>query len=614
MKAVHARGSPSRAAWRRVARAVLVSVLACACSKEQAPPLPAGAAARRQETGTKQVAANQASEPAPQRTRVWFADVTQAWGLDFTHDAGLTPEKHLPETMGAGAALADFDNDGDLDIYLVQGGPMRLAGKTPGTFVDPPGPLPPNRTFRNQLAQDKQARFVDVTKNSKDGAHTGYGMGVAVGDVHGDGNLDLYVTNLGPDVLLAGDGALAFADQTRASGLGDERWTSAATFFDADGDGDLDLYVTGYVQVDYSKPLWCGGREPGWRSACHPDAYEGLPDRFFKNRGDGTFEEATKAAGLQASSGKGLGVVACDFDGDGDLDVYTANDSVENRLWENLGNGTFRDATLLSGTGVDERGATEAGMGLATGDFDSDLDLDLFVTNFDDESNTLYEQKRPLVFRDATLAVGLEAASLPWVGFGTVLADFDHDSDLDLAVVNGHIIDNIHLTHDGKTHAQFAQLFENKNKRFVELRAEAGDLRQRPLVARGLYSGDIDGDLDLDLLVTQCGGPAILLENRLDKGAAVVIEGFPPDSVLRLVLDDGRVLLREAGPEISYFGASAGAVHAGLAGSRLTKIEYRTPSKESGSIVLEPALARGRVRARRGEGTWQLEAEQTLGR
>lgn len=539
--------------------------LAGACGKDSEPAAtPAGAAPSR---GTPAAASD-----APRE--LWFEDATAELGLDFVHDAGLTPEKHLPETMGAGAALTDLDADGDLDVYLVQGGPMRLGGATPGTFVDPPGPLPTNILYAN--AGDGHLR--DVTAASGDAADTGYGMGVVYGDATGDGHLDLYVTNLGPDVFLAGDGELAFEDRTAAAGLGDERWTGAAVFFDAEADGDLDLYVCGYVLVDLAHPVWCGGREPGWRSACHPDTYEGLKDRFWRNQGDGTFRDETVAAGMEHSSGKGLGVVAADFDDDGDIDVYTANDSVENRFWRNRGDGTFLDDTLLSGTGVDERGFTEAGMGIAVGDVDSDLDLEIIVTNYDDESDTLYVNDGAGLFRDRTVAAGLEAPSRLPVAFGVSFADFDHDGALDLAVANGHIIDNIHLFHDGKSHAQAGHLFRGDGRgRFRQIEpAEAGALAL-PAVGRGLYTGDLDGDGDLDLLYTACGGRARILRNVAARGPSLTIDGAPAGSRLLLTLADGTRCVRPAGTDTSYFGQGQAAVHFGVDPARVTALELVLP-------------------------------------
>jgi hypothetical protein len=498
----------------------------------------------------------------------WFVDRTEAWNLHFVHDAGLTEEKPLPETMGAGAALFDFDGDLDLDLYLVQGGPMRLGAKKPGAFRDPAGELPVNRLYRND-----GRGFTDVTAASGAAADAGYGMGVCAGDVDGDGNVDLYVTNLGPDVLLLGDGRGGFEDGTAAAGIADERWTAGATFLDADADGDLDLYVTAYLEIDLDDPPYCGNREPGWRSVCHPDAFPGVGDRFWRNRGDGTFEDATEHAGLSDNLGKGLGVAPFDADGDGDLDLYVANDSTENRLWLNDGSGRFADGTLLSGTGVNGRGATEAGMGIATGDVDGDGRLDLFVTNFDDESNTLYVGEGEGLFRDRTAAAGLEAASRLPVGFGAVLADFDHDGDLDLAVANGHIVDNIHLYHDGKTHAQRTQLFENDGSgHFRELVEEGGDLTRGTWVGRGLYAGDLDGDGDLDLVLTQCGGPARLYENVRARTPGFRVLGPPAGSRVEVRTKDGRVLVRESGPQVSYFGQSTAEVHLGVSADQIAAI------------------------------------------
>ena len=533
-------------------------------------------------------------------TDTWFVDVTDASGVDFVHDAGLTPEKHLPETMGAGGALFDADEDGDLDLYLLQGGPMRLPGATPGTFVDPPGALPSARLFAN----DGRGKFVDVTDKSGAAAQTGYGMGVVGGDVDGDGHLDLFVTNLGRVALLLGDGRGSFRDATAASGLRDERWTAGACLFDAEGDGDLDLYVTGYLVVDLAHPVWCGTREPGRRSACHPDRYAAEPDRFWRNRGDGTFEDATRDAGLSESFGKGLGVIACDVERDGDLDLFVANDSTENILWLNDGSGRFSDGTLLAGVGVDARGLTEACMGQASGDLDGDLDFELLVTNYDDESDTLYFNDGAGLFEDRTAQSGLEAPSRVPVGFGCVFEDFDLDGDLDLAVANGHIIDNIALYDDGKTHAQRALLYENDSAgRFLELGARAGDFTATPFVGRGLYSGDLDGDGDSDLVLTQCGGATRVFRNERGR-AALSIAGLPRGTTLELVAASGKRALREIGPQPSYFGQCAPAVLASL-GQPLAEIVVRVPSSSAWTWKPAAPLERGRIEFAREAGAWR---------
>lgn len=538
--------------------------------------------------------------PASQNASAWFVDVTSTCGVDFVHDAGLAPEKHLPETMGAGGAVFDADEDGDLDLYLLQGGPMRLPGATPGTFVEPTGPLPSARLFAN----DGRGHFSDVSERSGDAAQTGYGMGVAVGDVDRDGHLDLFVTNLGRDKLFLGDGRGSYRDATAASGLRDERWTAGACLFDADGDDDLDLYVAGYLVVDLADPEWCGTREPGWRSACHPDRYPAEPDRFWRNRGDGTFEDATASAGLAESFGKGLGVIACDVERDGDLDLFIANDSTENILWLNDGSGSFSDGTLLSGLGVDARGLTEACMGQASGDVDGDLDFELLVTNYDDESDTLYFNDGAGLFEDRTLQAGLEAPSRLPVGFGCVLEDFDLDGDLDLAVANGHIIDNIALYDDGKTHAQRALLYENDGRgRFRELGSRAGDFTATALVGRGLYSGDLDGDGDADLVLTQCGGATRLFRN--DRGrAALCIRGLPRNTTLELVAASGKRMLHEIGPQPSYFGQCGPDVLTSL-GEPLVEILTRVPYSPPWSWKPPAPIERGRIEFVREGTQWR---------
>lgn len=556
---------------RAVAVGLIIGFATISCSDSGTEPSTSateesGSAGKTQETNSLTMA-----DLDEKASEAWFEEVSTAWGLSFVHDAGKTPEKHLPETMGAGAALFDADFDGDLDIYCVQSGAMPV-----GALVNLRDTAAPNQLF----LWDSD-RFRDVTATSGDAAHRGYGMGVAAGDVDGDRFTDLYVTNLGPDVLLHGQVRASFKDVTQASGLGDPRWTTGAVLFDPDADGDLDLYVLGYLDVDLEHPVWCGRREEGWRAYCHPDQYDGIADRFYINDGRGRFEDATQAAGLESNLGKGLGVAVFDFDDDGAVDLYVANDSVENRMWRGLGDGRFEDATLTSGTGVNANGSTEAGMGVATGDVDGDGRVDLIVTNFDEESNTLYRNDGDGLFTDVTSRRGLDAASRMPVGFGTVLADFDRDGDLDLAVTNGHIVDNIGLYHDGKTHAQASQLFENlAGKRFEERKASV--LSREALVGRGLYAGDIDGDGWIDLLLTQCDGPARLYRNRLGQAAPErvrpwIIRGAPSGSRFWLYNRDGSVIVRDASTQNSYLGCSGPRVHLDVAGAEVERLEFRFP-------------------------------------
>jgi len=571
---IRAYRAPHRRAYHN---GLLAAILCLACSDD---------------TGTR-------SGPGSAPTGPLFRDVTADSGIDFVHDAGKTAQKHLPETMGAGAAVCDVNGDGNLDLYFIQGGRLPGAGgRSKGVAR-----IVVNRLF----VGDGRGGFRDATDESGAAAHSGYGMGVAAGDANGDGHVDFYVTNFGPDVLLLGDGTGGFRDGTAEAGIYDGRWTTAALFFDPDGDGDLDLYVCGYVEVDVAHPPWCGDRRPGWRSTCHPDFFDGIPDRFWRNDGAGHFTDATVAAGLADSAGKGLGAAAFDFDDDGKLDLYVANDSVENRLWRGNGDGTFTDATLLSATGVNGSGATEAGMGIATGDVNEDGRIDLFITNFDDESNTLYRNDGDGFFSDVTAIAGLDAPSRLPVGFGAVLFDADLDGDLDLAVANGHILDNIRLYHDGKTHAQEPLFFTGDGAGRFELDREgAGDFVSEALVGRGLYTGDFDRDGRIDLVLTQNDGPARVYRNVGPERAYLALAGLPPGTRVTIELTDGTTRVREAGGQPSYLGVCEASVHVGLGTADVAGIRIRPPGKSEVELVLNARRPRGRFEVRRANGGFEL--------
>ena len=510
------------------------------------------------------------SEPAghPSSTLV---DVTDAWGLDFQHEAGRTSERQLLETMGAGVALFDADTDGVLDLYFVQGGDYRT----------------PEASSVNRLYLNKGLRLEDATTTSRDAADPGYGMGVAVGDGNGDGHEDLYLTNFRADRWLLGDGAGGF--DRRVDGPSDDRWTTAATFCDPDADGDLDLFVVAYVAIDVESPPWCGRREEGWRTVCHPDQFEGLSDRLWINDGAGAFHDATRAHGIGDLRGKGLGVVALDVNDDGWTDLYVANDSVENHLWQNLGDGTFADETLFSGLGVNRFGATEAGMGLAAGDLDGDHRPDIVVTNFDHESHSVYRNDGGGFFSDATPSFGIEAVTRMPVGFGVVMSDLDSDRDLDLALVNGHIVERIALYDDAQSWRQRAQVFRN-DAGALELDAElGGDFTGAPRVGRGLAVGDLDGDGDEDLVATECGGRARIFENRSPVKPTISIRGLAPGSRVRATYVDGVTLVREAANRTSYLSPSASEVLL-PALPKLARIELREPGRDWRPVPVEPEI------------------------
>ena len=438
-----------------------------------------------------------------------FRDVTEDVGLDFTHLHGGTGRKYLPEIMGAGGAALDYDNDGWMDLYLVQSGPL------PGAGSDGDEPAPGNRLFRNLgPGPAGRVRFADVTAAAAAGLG-GYGMGAVAGDYDGDGDTDLYLVNLGPDALLRNNGDGTFTEVTAAAGISSPLWGSSAAFLDADLDGDLDLYVVNYLDFTLAKHIDCGTPSRGILSYCHPDVYEMAPDVYFRNRGDGTFEEATAEAGLVDTTGKGLGVVVADFTRDGLPDIYVANDATPNFLYRSLGRGRFQEAGLVLGVGYNEEGLTEAGMGNAVADVDGDGHLDLFVTNLNAETNALYLGGETF-FTYQTRQAGLYAASYLPVGFGVELEDLDNDGDPDLLVTNGHVIDNVELIDDAQSFRQPSQLFWNDGTgRFTEASAEAtGDLAA-PRVGRGTISLDYDHDGRLDVLITFNNDRARLFRNQL---------------------------------------------------------------------------------------------------
>ncbi len=450
-----------------------------------------------------------------------FKEVAAQTGLRFQHYNGMTGKLYLPEITGSGAALFDFDNDGDLDVFIVQGNVLEPGTKAAATqFPWREAELPRARLFRNDLVIAKDGtrtlRFADITEKSGIVA-TGYGMGVAVGDINNDGWPDLYVTNLADNQMFLNQADGTFVDVTTKTGTNDSRWSTSAAFFDYDRDGWLDLLVLNYAEFSVQKGPTCYAVTSA-KDYCGPKAFRAPGNRLFHNLGDGTFSDVTVSAGIDKEFGHALGVVTADLDGDGWVDVYVANDGDPNQLWINQHNGTFKNEALLAGAALNRDGQAEAGMGVDAGDFDNDGAEDIFVTHLMDETNTLYANLGNKMFEDRTREAGLGMPGHRFTGFGTLFFDYDNDGWLDLLVANGAVLLQPELIakKDPFPLGQPNQLFRNDGKGgFVEVSEHAGSVFQLLEVSRSAVFGDIDNDGDTDVLVINNNGPARLLLNEI---------------------------------------------------------------------------------------------------
>ncbi len=513
------------------------------------------------------------AEPSEaRRIRSLFQDATAGSGLDFVHLHGGTGRKYLPEIMGSGGCVLDFDGDGFLDVYLVQSGELESDGTREKNA---------NRLFRNL----GNGRFQDVTAESRTGDR-GYGMGAAAADYDNDGDPDIYITNYGLDTLLMNNGDGTFSDVTQAAGIGNSEWASSAAFFDADQDGHLDIYVTNYVEFTTESHVDCGQPARGILSYCSPDVYPGVTDVFWRNRGDGTFEDKTRASGLAADAGKGLGVVAVDFNRDGWSDLYVANDSTPNFLYQNRGDGTFEEIGLFVGVSHNEDGLTEAGMGVDAGDVNGDGLLDIVVTNLSNESNALYVATSSAGFAYQSRFAGLHEGSFIPVGFGIDLLDLDHDADLDIVVANGHILDNVELIDDGQTFRQAGQVFLNDGRgNFSELpKTRVGDLSV-PRVGRSILRVDVDNNGTLELVVTFNNDKARLFRNPSLPGNWIGFDlraerGSRDGLGTRVTVEAaGRRMVEEKKSGSGYQSSSDARLHFGLGISEIAeRVTVRWPS------------------------------------
>jgi hypothetical protein len=512
-----------------------------------------------------------------------FVDATREAGLAFQHVNGASADKHLAETMGSGGLFFDYDGDGWVDVFLVDG----------GSLADPAVA----KRARHRLYHNRgNGTFDDVTARSGI-RHSAYGMGACAADYDGDGDVDLYITNDGSNVLYQNRGDGRFVDVTAATGVGEARWSASCAFADLDGDGDLDLWVTNYVAADRGRSPFCGDARRGVRFYCHPLNYDPLPNTLYRNDG-GTFTDVSTESGVAALRSNGLGVIIVDSNNDGRPDVFVANDSLPNYLFRNDGKLRFREEALTAGVAMAADGQPRAGMGIDAGDYDRDGRLDLVITNLDFQMHSLYHGLDGGLFAWSTIESGIGYTTLPFVGFGVAFLDTDNDGRLELTIANGHILDNAPDFRSGATYRQRKLLFRNTTgRRFAEVGRSAGPGFALEKVGRGLATGDIDNDGDLDLLVTNNGQTADLLRNDgASRVNALLVRlvgtGMNRDAIgARVRVTTGAITQRRdvlAGS--SYLSQNDLRLHFGLgAAKEVDALEVRWPSGRTETLRSVPA-------------------------
>ncbi len=435
-----------------------------------------------------------------------FVDITGRSGVHFLNKASHTSRKYLIETMGSGVALFDYDNDGRLDIFLVNGAPLS-DDMAANAIPQKTGPEYWNRLYH----QKKDGTFEDVTEKAGL-AGIGYGMGVAVGDYDNDGYEDLYVTAYGGNRLYHNNGNGTFTDVTESAHIGGSGWSTSAAWVDLDNDGLLDLVVLRYLDWQFAD-IWCGEHRDGYRAYCHPDVFRPITPLVFHNDGHGHFTEEAAKTGID-KPGKGLGIAIADYDRDGKPDIFVANDSMLEFLYHNNGNGTFAENALLSEVAVDGDGRTYAGMGVDFRDYDNDGLPDLIITNLANQKYALYKNNGDSSFTYSSYMGGVAAATLLHSGWGTRFFDYDNDGWKDLVVTQGHDIDNIQLNYPQLRYREPMLLMHNNGHGFTDVSARSGDVFQRLWVGRGLAVGDLDNDGREDIVVSTNDGPAYILHNE----------------------------------------------------------------------------------------------------
>jgi hypothetical protein len=503
---------------------------------------------------------------------VRFINIASEARIGFKHENGATPQKYMPETMGGGSIIFDYNNDGWPDIFFVNGGSFVDKLKAAGAR---------HRLYRN----NKDGTFTDVTSSTGIGV-SGFGMGACSADYDNDGWPDLHITSVGANKLYHNNGNGTFTDVTEKAGVGSQLWSSSCTFGDIDNDGYVDLFVTNYVDFSVNNNKYCI-YSGDTRVYCHPNVYNGLPDILYRNNGDGTFTDVSRQAGIYRTDGKGLGVVFGDYDNDGWADIFVANDSTPNFLFHNKGKGVFEEVALVAGVAVGSDGQPLAGMGTDMGDIDADGLLDIFVTNLDRQTHSLYRNLGKGLFANITFESGVGEATLPFVGFGAVFFDYDNDTDLDLAIANGDVIDNVSLFRDSTSYEQRNLLLQNDGTgKFRDVGPASGPGFALKKPSRSLSAGDIDNDGDLDLLIGNVGqAPDLLRNDGGNNNNSLLIRTVGSKSNrdgigarLKLTVGD-KVLIREVKAGSSYLSQSDLRVHFGMGrAARAQQLEIRWPS------------------------------------
>jgi hypothetical protein len=532
------------------------------------------------------------STAAPQfPSPVTFDDIASTAGVAFRNSASPTSLKYLPETMGAGVALIDFDNDGLLDLFFTNGAPL-TESMAKNAIPEKSGPEFWDRLYR----QSEPGKFVDVTEKAGIKG-LGYSFGTAVGDFDKDGFDDLLVTRYGGATLYRNKKDGTFADATEKSGIKVDGWATSAGWLDYNRDGRLDLFVARYVVWDFEKgAIFCGDSRPGYRAYCHPDNFVATTSLLFKQKPDGTFEDVSDSSGISSTKSKGLGVAFGDLDNDGWTDIFVANDNAEQQLFQNKRDGTFEDVALPSGTAFDEKGRRFSGMGIDIADYDGDGQQDIIITALSNETYPLYRNMGDWVFDYVTQASGIAQISILGSGWGIKFADVDNDGRRDVFVAQGHVLDTIEKTSSYLKYKQTPLLIRNTEKEFRNISLASGSAFQQNLSARGLASGDIDNDGNIDFVISQIDGSPLILRNNgsNNRWLGVVLKGktsarHGEGARVTVTDDSGKKQIFDAGNSGSYLSSNDPRILVGLGNKTAVKIEIVWPGGKT-QIIENPQM------------------------